>query len=864
MSKYKFIIISLISIALYAFVWMGMDNSGEIRVDVKVIHPKSREWATPNGGITTQFNPPTLLWPLSKEGNYSIRLSQRADFSGELIQKDDLSQGMFNPHQKLADGTWFWQYKSAKNPWSKVANFHIGEQSQEFVTPEAATLLSMIPEGHPRVFAWKSELDDLRQRAKTYKEAKEIISAADDLIHLPIIDESMALPKFEGSNKRENRKIAIDASRKICDRVQDVVSTLSQAYILTEKEQYAVAAKRWIMAIADWDPEGATRVTDFGDSGIMHAMAIGFDTFYGQLTEDQREKLLKSIAARGAHFYDEWLNFMEGKLLSNHVWQHILERFFQTALAVKGDLPIADEWLSYIYDLWLARSPILGHKDGSWSNGISYFRMNTLTMLSITSTLKEITGVDFFKDEWYYNNTEWMIYAYPPHGSADGFGNDAYKLGNPLHPRESKDAIYSSYAELNGRLTGNANAIWYVDKRLEGTGQTPTSDLSLKWYFIQRGLQLKRPDPPKQFELSQARVFPEVGLVYMNTHLEDTPNNFQLAMKSSPYGSYSHTHAEQNGFNMFYGGQPLFSNTGYRPAMGDPHYLADFKNTRGHNSILINDMGQPFSSEAYGWVPRFLHGKAITYAVGDATNAYSSTDANEQEAKRNSYQNNANAGLKRFRRHALMLPPNMVVIYDELETEQPVNFTFLLQNRDSLAMDNQHRVTASNGAATAQVTLFGSESMDHELTDQFAHPPENWRRKTNPDGSPLEYKNHWHYQATNTEKSKNMRFLAVIQIQGNGLFYHNIEKSGNNILIGEWKILAELEADQPAFVEVKKNDGSAAFRSSGVLEFSGKQYKGTMRESAKLLEIVDGKPKLQETVDVLPESIANVLALDLE
>jgi len=836
-----------------------------IHVDAKVIHPKSREWMSPDGGITPSINPPVLLWPVSKKGEYSIRLSQQNDFSGKVISKKVLAYAMFNPHQQLEAGMWYWQYRSSDDEWSETSRFKITGDLREFVTPDAKEFLSMIPNEHPRVYAWKTELEGFRKRARAYEVSKEILLEADQLLKVPIIQESEALPKFKGRNARENRRIAIDASRPVCDRVQYIVSTIAQAYLLSGNAKYANSGIKWIMSLTAWDPEGPTRVTDFGDSGIMHAMAIGFDSFYDLLSQDQKEKLLIAISERGAHFYDEWVNSLEARLLSNHVWQHILERFFQTALAVKNELPLADDWLTYLYEIWIARAPILGYKDGAWSNGISYFRMNTLTMLSMTSTLKEITGVDFMQDEWYYNNPEWMIYAWPPGGSADGFGNDAYKLGNEHYPKETNDQIFNAYPELNARLTGNPYAAWYVDKRLEGTGHKATDDKSLRWFFIQRGIELSRPDPPKSFDLVQARVFREVGVAYMNTDLANASNNLRLAFKSSPYGSYSHTHAEHNCFNLFYGGKPLFSNTGYRPAMGDPHYLADFKNTRGHNGILINGMGQPFGSEAYGWIPRFLHGEQISYVVGDATHAYDATDANELESMGNPAKNNRDAGLKNFRRHILMLQPNTILIYDELETEDPSSFTFLLQNRDSLYLDESNHVFAFNPYAEANAIVFASQPVNHVLTDQFADPPVNWRRKKAADGSMFEYKNHWHYQVTNKEKAKKMRFLTIIQVKSvkKGIKYNELVKSNesNQFTVGDWEITAALDISKPAIIEIREKDGSASFVSSGILEHDGKKYSGNYEGSSKLLEVSGGIPVLKEAVDQLPESIANVMAI---
>lgn len=833
-------------------------SRAEITVDAKVIYPKSREWASPSGGMIAQFNPPSLAWPINQKADYRVRLSPTADFSAQVKEVQSLPYALYNPHQQLAAGSWYWQYKSGDGSWSETNVFEIGEKSQVFITPDAPTLIAKIPAERPRVLAWKSHLAALRKQAGPHRVATEILATAQSLLSVALIEEKEAIPTFKGRNARESRRIAIDASRPVCDRVQYIVSRLAQAYLLSGDEKYAQTGVNWVMALAEWDPEGPTRVTDFGDSGVMHAMAVGYDSFYDLLSTEQREKLLQAIAARGTHFYEDWVNSLEARLVSNHVWQHILERFFQSALAVRGDLPIADEWLTYAYEIWLANSPKLGHRDGAWSNGVGYFNMNTLTMLSMTATLKEITGVNFMQDEWYENNAEWLIYAFPPKSASDGFGNDGSKFPTQV-------PIYISWADLLGRLTGNPYARWYADQSKQGTSMTLSGDESLKWFYLQRGFNLERPRRIAEFDLPQARVFREVGVAYMHTDLTNTPSNLMLAFKSSPYGSYSHTHAEHNGFNLFYGGKALFSNSGYRPAMGDPHYLADYKNTRGHNSILINNMGQPFGSEAYGWIPRFLYGEQISYVVGDATNAYSATDARELKIPGNPSKNHSDAGLIRFRRHLLLLRPSTVIVYDELETQAPAQFTFLLHNQQKLVFNPSNQsVTAANEHAQAQANLFASTELDHLLTDQFADPPVNWRRKKNPDGSLLEYANHFHYQATNKEKTDKMRFLGVIQLGApqDGLSIKDIQPiNTGSFQIGEWTIAAGMDANKPAFLKAWKNDGTAALSSSGEVNLGGKQIDGQLEGSSKLVEMIDGKLVFKEGGDEVPEAIDWALRL---
>lgn len=50
--------------------------------------------------------------------------------------------------------------------------------------------------------------------------------------------------------------------------------------------------------------------------------------------------------------------------------------------------------------------------------------------------------------------------------------------------------------------------------------------------------------------------------------------------------------------------------------------MYSYRNTRAHNSILVNGMTQKIGTEGYGWIPRWYEGEKIAYMVGDASNAY--------------------------------------------------------------------------------------------------------------------------------------------------------------------------------------------------------------------------------------------------
>lgn len=85
--------------------------------------------------------------------------------------------------------------------------------------------------------------------------------------------------------------------------------------------------------------------------------------------------------------------------------------------------------------------------------------------------------------------------------------------------------------------------------------------------------------------------------------------------------STSHALANQNAFNTFFGGKAIFYSSGHRTGFTDDHCMYAYRNTRAHNSILVNGMGQKIGTEGYGWIPRYYEGEEISYVVGDASNA---------------------------------------------------------------------------------------------------------------------------------------------------------------------------------------------------------------------------------------------------
>ena len=489
----------------------------------------------------------------------------------------------------------------------------------------------------------------------------------------------------------------------------------------------------------------------------------------------------------------------------------------------------------------------MAEEDGAWFNGTSYFGMNTLTLIDVSSIFKDLTGVDFMGSPWFKNNPRWLAYSFPPNSVADGFCNDGDKYTSP-------NLNYAGYTDAMARLFNDPFAAWYSKTVLSGLGKDIAEDNEFRWFRLKKGLQMKLPLQSSSPVFPEAAVFPEIGVGYMHTSLQNSKTDLMLSLRSSPYASMAHTHADQNTFNIAYGGKRLFYNSGYRPAMGDPHFLDWHKHTQGHNGILIDGKGQPFNAGAYGFIPRFLHGNQISYAVGDASNAYSGKDEGQ----------NIDFGMKVSKRHYIMLRPSIVIIYDELEADHPAAWSWLLHNDNKMNIDPLKKtILASNELVQAQVSLFSSSAIDFNLTDQFSVPVDNWTNKVNEDGDTVNFKNQWHFKGVSTEKKEKMRYLAIIQVKPDGSFEPLItNKVNGDIIIGNWHISAEMNTAKPALIKAWNGNCSTMLVSSGNIVNQGKTYAGKDAGSSKLLEIINGKAMIKEAKDEVPASIKRLMLMN--
>lgn len=822
--------------------------SNGISMRIPAVYTRFLTFPVPSMGVDAPCNPPVLRWPAgeNKTITYDVRLSRDSLFmDGETISVSNIPWAMFNPHRELASGRWYWQYKTSGTQWSELLHFQVTDEASAIVSPPATEFLAGIPADHPRVLAQPSGIKELHALLQD-EDAKAIIREAKNALDVVLPPESDGIPKRTLEDAEKNRKLEQGASKRLGDTAYNTIIPLCQAYLLSGDDRYRKKALSFALEVAEWDPEGVSGSgsSDFSDARCMLAMATAFDTFYDQISLRERSILLKAIHARASGFYSSWTNNIEAKLLSGHVWQHILHYFFQTAIAMHGHDPDAANWLTYAYELFLARTPVLGGADGGWAEGASYFRMNMETMLDIPLFIRQYTGFDFIKAHpWYAGSVDWLIYHIPPGSSADGFGDNTEEVLLPGIP-------YVAFAREIAKLKNSKRAAWYVRECEQYENINLSANPILRWVRLAKTGHLPLPAIPDDPGLETGKVFRDIGLVSMHANPQKTSEDLMVAMRSSPFGSYGHLLSDQNAFNILYGGEKIFYRTGYKVTMKDPHRTGWYQHTKSNNSILIDGEGQPYSCEAFGWIPRFIQGKEIAYAKGDASHAYASAETGEDH------------GVKKFYRHLILLKPDIVVIYDELESGHDAEWSWLIHSMKKIDIDTSANTFRSAFDKVKGVgKLWSADPVQWVLADTFDVPAVNWLGSKDHSGKLKSYENEqWHLKAINKVKTSEIRFLAVLQVSPNAdanAFVEDTRQAGMvEVSAGKWTISASLDRNLPPGVTITDDAGNTIFTTHlDRIELADKVYEGNIKGSAKLGQIVNGEAQFTEVSDQMPVQV---------
>ena len=863
---------------------------GVKQVNEAKLHARVREWPYPANGITVPTNAPALLWPgtngktkvLPMEsgsevpedpniGNvkYKVMLATDPNFKSNVISGKEQRWAVYPLHQALKPGKWYWKYgytlKNSNNwIWSETYNFLIDPKYASLqVSPPIETVLKRNEGSHPLLWNMNQIGEDFYNRNLHNPEAKKFIAFAEKLMLEPLpVEKPQRIIDTTGKTPLEKKIIIERMYHGFGDAVGTPVRNLCIAFQLTKDKRFILDAKRRALNIANMNPNGLATGDDFTSGAVLEALGWFYDAGYDYLNQEERLRLKNIITLRAKRVYDHLPNRFELHVSDNHVWQITLRNLAIATVSVINEVPEAKEWLTYMYEVWSARFPVLGTTDGGWHEGNGYFRVNFKSIIYLSQMFGDFSGVDYFKLPWMQNLPYYLIYTHP-NGSASTATGDMW---------ENIPYIVKGEAWFADALSLKVNNPYLNNYVAKIKADNPEYFRGTDDYLLFRLLNYK-PDRKiaiKSFDdLSKARTFSDVGVVAMHEKLADASRSLSSYLLSSPFGASGHGHASQNAFTINYKGKVLFGGSGYYSNFSDKHNLFYYRSSRAYSTILADSISQKIGEEGYGWIPRSISGNHIQYALGDASNAYGKIQSefwlnrfDQIKAQPNKGNVYGESGVTLYRRHMLQLAGEYVVLYDELSANKPVKWTTQFHAPYSKILAsisnsaNRKDFITQNDSVSSLATVFAYTPISLVVHNQFSEPAENWNKVTDDEGKIKDFKNQWHAGITSLP-SKNFRFLTIIQIKTGAVEVVKMPNDNEGICevkVGEWNIKAQLNGNKGAALIIDGSKTKSLFTYGDLpVKFQGKTFISNLKGSSVLLEMIDGKLIKKEAVDELPD-----------
>lgn len=794
--------------------------------EVSEYHEKIRTRPYPLAESTIFVNPAPLIVPQNMKTGATLQfqLSQDPTFASDATITSEPQQWcMYSPHRELAPGTWHWRFRNDAGDWSETYSFEITGSEDCFATPSFDVFMDNAPRRHPRLNCFTDAASEIyRETAPKHPEYRTLLSRAAGAMELDLSD--------------------TDALYRNYDNLRNCVTWLSDAYVVTGDEQYAAKLTTLLEAITSAPASDAQLFTEnFATSAITYAYTAIYDLLYSRLSPSLRTAAEEQMMRALTRFAASNIGYQENHIFDNHFWQHNMRVMFQTAFVLFDSAHAAEvlPLLQYYYELWCTRAPATGFsRDGLWHNGVGYMSANILTLAYMPKLLSYITRFDFLSHPWYRAASRSLCYSCPTGSMGVGFGDNSERYA-------TTNRQYPVFADFLAAETGDGFAGWYATQN----AALVRNDWDLRLYRITRQGAAYGTEVPD--DITNMAIYPDAGEVAMHSNITDTSSDLAVAFRSSGFGSGSHTTASQNAFNLYYGGRPVLHSSGYYQNFSDAHNLMSYRHSRAHNTILVNGIGQPYTTRAYGSMVRADGGSTISYALGDASHAYCGvTDdplwtsafaaAGIQQTPEFGF---GTTPLQRYRRHLAMLQGGIVVIYDELEASEAARWDWLLHSDTPFDIDAEAATaTVTSATSTTCITLLGSSPATMRQTSDFVVPP------AVRDG----YPDQWHFSAV-TEGADRLRVLAVIRTAAAGDNMPAITVDGGNVEVGSWTISACLDASQPAELTIV-NSRTATGLSLGSAPFTvGKTtYSRNYSHSTIIVDKKQGKVQATELVDIQP------------
>ncbi|MCU0871926.1 MAG: DUF4962 domain-containing protein [Pirellulaceae bacterium] len=697
----------------------------------------------PGDGETVRLNPPSFIWLHEKEAAaYAIQWATKPDF-GDAETAGGFVWNTYTHHAPLAPGQYYWRYRytaqdGRQSGWSAGRKVVVPADAKPFPMPTRAEQRQRVPEGHPRLFLRPEDLPRLRGLAageladgfgKLRAEADRILQAG------PTPE-----PVHRGSARDKEDLEAIKywwPNREQTERACKEAETLAFVYLLSQDRKYGEAARRWVLHLASWDPDGPTNFRLNCEAGkpMLYRPARAYDWAHDTFTPADREKIRASTLRRVSDAWESGeiargtghLNSPYGSH-ANRIWHKVGE----AGIAFLGEVPEAETWLDYAVNKFYGCYPVWADDDGGWHEGVSYWSGYMGKAVWWLQVAHSALGIDGLQKPFFAQVGDYPLYIAPPGSPNSGFGDLSFRP-----PSSGIGGFMEYHIRVKGSQPDGRHAAywrwWTQQWGMKGEGGI------LGFLYAASLPPLPAAKPPE--DLPPSKVFRGIGVASLHTTLLDSRDDVHFLFKSSPFGTQSHGHNPHNTFQLNAYGDALLTTCVYRDLHGSKFHYQWAHSTVAHNGVLVDGQGQTKHTPApHGRIVDSRFTPEWDYVVGDATQAYGDR-------------------LTRYHRHVVFVKGSAtdsrtgpyVVLYDDLEAKSPATFQFLLHGLRAFEVDEaKQQLSVQQPHAGVDVQYLAPLPLAFRQWDGFTPPPTK------------EFPNQWHVEAGTREPSQRLGMLTVL------------------------------------------------------------------------------------------------------
>ena len=591
---------------------------------------------------------------------------------------------------------------------------------------------AFVPANAPRTLVLASQRDAFRTYCTTGAGARAFAKIRADLdrayLRVPLPAEPVTYGDPSPSKRTSELADIWRAQQDVAGRVSGIAEAATLCWLVTGDEKYFAKAREILLATSAWHfaPDwktgpvvGATDIyyNDEAHFRLWRKLPLVYDQLRAKLSASDRATILAHFKTRGQRSA-AWIakqgdiaqvrrNSIASDLSSHPI--RFMPMTGLTGLALWDDLPEAREWWAAAYRFYRDQFSPWGGDDGGWGEGSAYWR-GTFEHASFQDTLLALRDPLAYGSLFWKNSPYFALYNVQPYlhtilGDASNAGRFNLEPATADYfehmARVQQNGFFRSYAAL---CTDQRQRP--IDKGLAGVDRAyPTA----AEFLVRNFIVADKPLPPARplSQLPPYRYFADVGWVSLHSALGRPDDDIQLTFRASPYGSFSHSHADQLGFILNAYGEGLAINSAYREYHNSPHHEQWTRQSRSKNVLLIDGIGQlPKSKKATGKIVRFEVGPRTFWTTGDATAAYQA--AQKPEGR-----------VQRVTRDLVFIDQRYVVLRDRVVLATPGKLSWLLHAERNLAWDDAAAtatIRGPEGKATLTAKLLTTEGQLHGRT----------------------------------------------------------------------------------------------------------------------------------------------------